>query len=474
MVQEYARVASEVKLGKKVVARICFMNVSKSGDKANDARASLSGLMVSFFTSVRTTIFLLFALAVASILGTIIPQDLMPDQLSQAHDSMYSRLLLIFDLHGVYRSWWFLLLLVLLCLNILGCLSKRAYAIPKEWRGRSAKDSFVFSIIDDRPVSELKTVLDSPMESLMKTPPTEKLEEGKTRLEWMKHRVHLLGFPLIHVAIIIILLGALIGLFYGFKGSIQIQEGNASDRYFLLPSGKPAVLPFQVALDQFVLLRYPSGEPKEYRSDVRLLKDGAEVSRGSIRVNHPLTYDGISLFQSDYKLLGVKSVSMSLQSTQGEKTDLVLIPRQTTHLESSGHKVRLVALDPGSSIRGPWVEVGLEKEGEDPKNIRVFKKDAQPARVGDYELRFVDYQPLYMTGLQIGHDPGVPLVWVGCIMLMTGFILSIFTNHRRVTVVLTPHGKGNTLVRVSGSSRRMRKEFREKVKETFRAHFKVA
>jgi len=269
------------------------MNVSKSGDKAIGARASFLGLIVSFFTSVRTTIFLLFALAVASVLGTIIPQELTPDQLSQAHQSMYQRLLLIFDLHGVYRSWWFLLLLVLLCLNIVGCLSKRAYAIPKEWRGKSVKDSFIFSITDDRPVPQVKSALVSVMGSLMKTSATENLYGGKTRLDWVKHRVHLLGFPLIHVAIIVILLGALVGLFYGFKGSIQIQEGNSSDRYFLLPSGRPAVLPFEIAVDRFFLLRYPSGEPKEYRSDVRLLKNGAEVYRGAIRVTHPLTYDGI-------------------------------------------------------------------------------------------------------------------------------------------------------------------------------------
>jgi len=172
--------------------------------------------------------------------------------------------------------------------------------------------------------------------------------------------------------------------------------------------------------------------------------------------------------------MGVKNVSMSLQTVQGEKRDLVLVPRQTEQLDQSGYSVRLVALDPGSSIRGPWVEVSLEKEGEDPRNIRVFKKDTQPAKVGDYELRFVDYLPLYVTGLQIGHDPGTPLVWVGCIMLMTGFILSIFTNHRRITVLLTPKDAGTTIVRVSGSSRRMRKEFREKVKEAFGGHFSGA
>jgi cytochrome c biogenesis protein len=449
------------------------MKVSKSGDRATEEKDSIMSVVVSFFTSVRTTIFLLLALAVASVLGTIIPQEITPDQLSHVQDSMYSRLLMIFDLHGVYRSWWFVLLLVLLCLNIVGCLSRRAYAIPGEWRGRAGRDNFIFSVSDSRPVSSIKTALVPLVDQVMKTSALETVEEGETRLEWTRHRVHLLGFPLIHVAIIVVLVGALVGLMYGFKGSIQIREGNASDRYFLMPSGQPAVLPFEIAVDQFVLLRYPTGEPKEYRSDVRLIKNGAEVYKGAIRVNHPVSYGGISLFQSDYKLLGVRTVSIGLRSPDGEKTVLHLVPHQTSQLQPSGHKVKLLALDPGSTIRGPWVDVSFEKEAEDSKNVRLFKKGSQPVRVGDYELQFLDYQPLYATGLQIGYDPGAPLVYLGCIMLMAGFVLSIFTNHRRITVLLVPESREKTLVRVSGSSRRMRREFRETIEGTIRQNFKA-
>jgi cytochrome c biogenesis protein len=39
---------------------------------------------------------------------------------------------------------------------------------------------------------------------------------------------------------------------------------------------------------------YDDGTPSDYNSEVVLYKDGVEVARTAIRVNHPLTYEGIA------------------------------------------------------------------------------------------------------------------------------------------------------------------------------------
>jgi hypothetical protein len=44
-------------------------------------------------------------------------------------------------------------------------------------------------------------------------------------------------------------------------------------------------------------------------------------------------------------------------------------------------------------------------------------------------------------------------------MLIAGFCLTLFTNHRRLTVVLRKDNS-KTLVKVSGSSRKLKAEFR--------------
>jgi cytochrome c biogenesis protein len=358
-------------------------------------------------------------------------------------------------------------LLGLLALNILACLLRRLPEIPSEWRGDSAKDFFSFNSVDGRPIKELSRLLTSTASSLLSSSPQRNAhgQRGLTLL-WVKHRIYLLGFPFMHAAILIILAGGLLGLLYGWKGSVQIEEADAASQCRLIPSGEVRRLPFTIAVDKFTLEHYPTGQPKEYRSDVRLMKDGQEVLKGSILVNHPLTFDRISLYQSDYRLIGVKEVRLNLVEAGGKTSELTLQPRTPVEIPGSSYKVSLASLDPGMSKRGAGVEISVQSQGEPAKTLKVFRNE--PGKLGETEIRFVDYAPLYATGLQVAYDPGTVVVWFGCGLLIVGFFLTLFTNYRRLTIELTSKG-ATTEIRVSGRSRRQRREFRRSVEEKIRA-----
>lgn len=440
---------------------------SKTGESGPSATDSLFSEVTTFFTSVRTTIALLFLLAAASIVGTLIPQDVDLERLSQTAVPFYYRLTVVLDLHQIYRSWWFLLLLILLALNLLGCLLRRLPRIPGEWRGESGKSSFSFSISDSRSVREVRNLVLSAVNPVLGGSPQEISDNAGLKLAWVKHRIYLLAFPLIHVAIIVILVGGLIGLLYGVKGSIQIKEGEVGGTFSVIPSGKPRPLPFQIALDKFTLKRYPTGEPQEFRSDVRILKDGKEIEKGFIRVNHPMTIDGISLYQADYRLLGVRVVNLIVVDSQGKRTEIAVNPRETTRLEGTPYKIRLRGLDPGSTEKGPWVEMTVEAEGESPSKVRIYRNSSEPHQLAKGAIGFLGYEPLYVSGLQVGYDPGTKVVWTGCALLIVGFYLTLFTNLRGVRIELKSKGK-TTVARISGRSRKMRREFREKVEAAVR------
>jgi cytochrome c biogenesis protein len=444
---------------------------SKTGGSDSLKKDSVFADIKSFFTSVRTTITLLFLLAATSIIGTVIPQGA-PEQLSQAGSSFYYRLALILDLHNVYRSWWFILLLMLLSLNLLGCLLRRLYAIPSEWKGTSRKTAFSFTVSDPRSPENLKGILISGMKGILGAPTVGANERTSLNLEWRKHRIYLLGFPFIHLAIIVILLGGLIGLFYGMKGHILIKEGEIGSEFTVTPSGAKRTLPFQIAVDSFTMTRYPTGEPKEFRSDVRLLEDGREVVKDSIRVNHPLTFRGISLYQSDYRALGVKEVKLRVVEASGKAEDVLIRPHSKIQIPGSNRQIQLLTLDPGATKEGPWVEISAESLGTEVQKIKLFRNDKVPVKLGDVEIGFLDYVPLYATGLQIGYDPGSAVVWVGCIMLIAGFILTLFTNQRGLMIQMK-RIKDGTEVKVSGSSRRLRREFRETVEKRIRDGLKT-
>jgi cytochrome c biogenesis protein len=290
------------------------------------------------------------------------------------------------------------------------------------------------------------------------------VSKDSVSLSWLNDRVQLLGFPFIHSAIIMILIGGLIGSLYGVKGKVNIREGDKTNRFTIIPTGAAAQLPFEIAVDKFVLDRYKSGEPKEYRSDVRLLVDGKEVLKDSILVNHPLTFQGTSLYQSDYRLSGIKDVKLAIVDRSGQASEMILQPGLVNRLQGTQCEFRLISVDFGSAKRGPGVEIQVQLPDGQTKTIKIFRNEPKPVKIDEMQLSFLDYIPLYVTGLQIGYDPGSRIVWIGCILLITGFLLSLFTNFRNLEVRLKPMDSG-CLIEISGRSRRMRKEFRERVKK---------
>jgi cytochrome c biogenesis protein len=423
--------------------------------------------LTSFLTSVRTAVALLFLLAAASVLGTVIPQEADPAKLAQVASSTSGRLVVILDLNNVYRSWWFGLLLFLLALSLFACLLKRSRSLLADWRTPTGRHSFNFTLSDSRSPTEVVPLVEAAVTGLMGARPTIVSDHTGASLAYVKHRAHLLAFPLIHTGILLVLAGAVIGLFWGFKGHVLIQEGDTESEYRDAITGHPKRLPFTVAVDRFTLTRYPSGEPKEFRSDVRLLEGTHEALRGAITVNRPLSHQGISLYQSDYRVTGVNQIEIEIVKPDGGKETLLLDPEAPATLPG-GFILTPVGVDPGSGGKGAGAEFSLTGPDGDIRKVALYKSDTKPVKVGDVSLRFVGWRPLYATGLQITYDPGAMGVWIGSVVLVAGFLLSLFMNFRRL-IVQVRAAKSGARVYVAGGSRRMRKEFREEATRQIRA-----
>ena len=85
-----------------------------------------------------------------------------------------------------------------------------------------------------------------------------------------------------------------------------------------------------------------------------------------------------------------------------------------------------------------------------PETFEKFPR-LNPAAYKPYVFSLRKIENKYYTGLQVARDPGVPLVWLGCTMMVVGFLITFFASHRRIWVRIST-GKGKIRVSTAGSA----------------------
>ena len=262
---------------------------------------------------------LLLTIAVASIAGTLIPQnESIPFYLTKYGEPVY-RIFSTLDIFDMYNSWWFHSLLVLLTANIVVCSVDR---LPGTWKAVFPKSSTPnpskFRNLMNKETFESRLSLDALTESCRKLVAggfagggIQQTSEGFFILG-EKGRWTRFGVYAVHLSIILLLVGALIGSMFGFDGYVNIAEGEAVSAVKLRNSGGFQKLDFQLRCDAFKVTFYPSGSPKEYRSSMTVIEQGKSVLHKEIIVNSPLRYKGINIFQSSYGQVSPDRVVLSL------------------------------------------------------------------------------------------------------------------------------------------------------------------
>ena len=110
---------------------------------------------------------------------------------------------------------------------------------------------------------------------------------------------------------------------------------------------------------------------------------------------------------------------------------------------------------------GPAAQVSINMaEGQRGTPFIVFKNYPQfdEKRGGAYAVTLVEAQQSYYTGLQVAKDPGVWVVWLGCLLMVLGSCGAFFLSHRRIWVTIEPLEKG-VGVKVGGNAHRNQPAF---------------
>ena len=423
-------------------------------------------------TSVRLTIPLLIVLAVVSIFGTLIPQNATPEEYLRIYKVSTYKILRILGFLDMYHAGWFVFLLALLSLNLMACSLRRWPSVRKffsqpeikieegQWKGIPPGRRFSVPLSARDPLIEIQSRL-----SRAFAQPRILREEGLGYLLAERGKSSRLGFYCIHLSILVILLGAMIGSFYGFRGYVNITEGETVDRVFLRSGQHVHPLGFKVKLDQFSVSFYPTGAPQEFKSTVTILEGSQRVLTEPIRVNEPLTYKGISLYQSSYGVASVEKAILDVVERSSRRGfTLSLQPGVRAEIPGTPNSLVLDRFIANVQDMGPAFQ-GMLLEGERPvENLVILQNHPAfvPQNPGRYEFRVREVQPQYYSGLQVNKDPGVWVVWAGCFLMMAGFYMTFFMSHRRIWVRMMEKN-GEMQVEMAGSSHRNRSEFEKEM-----------
>lgn len=443
----------------------------------NEGKGPFSSLLSSF-SSLQLTIALLIILAVASIFGTVIPQNAPPEEYLRAYKVSTYKILKILGFLDMYHAAWFVSLLGLLSFNLVACSLKRFrqvwrfFSHPQEpleetqWKTFPLSKNFSQKGFPAEHIPHFREAISQTFSQpkVLESPEASHLfaEKGKSSR---------LGVYFIHLSVLVILAGALIGSFWGFRGDFSVVEGEVADQVMLRSRRQAQDLGFKVRLDKFNVSFYPTGAPKEFKSTLTILEGNREVLNESIRVNHPLTYKGVSLYQSSYGVAGVEKAVLLIKDRDSGKETIVSARMETrTEIPGSSSSFILTRFLPDFQEMGPAFQVILFEPLRPHDNFWVFKNhpEFEEKRPGRYRFTIQDVEARYYSGLQVTKDPGVGVVWAGCFLMMAGFYMAFFMSHRRVWISLIQRG-GATLVQMAGSSHRDRTGFEREFEKVYRA-----
>ncbi len=260
--------------------------------------------------SMRTALVLLFMLALASVAGSLIPQEPnSPDKVAQylRDHPLAGRFYEHAGLFDVFGSWWFVLITALLFTSLVMCLLPRTRATIRTVRGRPlhARE------IDAFPQYVEKTVASPPEEAIERSQKVLRrrlfrVDRSGNGLAADKGMLREIGSLLFHWSLLLLLVGAIYGKGTGFTGRAAIIEGQTFTDAFANYDGNLRLGRFfdgdfsgaGIRLRDFQDAFGTTGTALDFVSGVDLLDPQGRLVRSTdIRVNHPASFDGLRIFQ---------------------------------------------------------------------------------------------------------------------------------------------------------------------------------
>ena len=388
--------------------------------------------LIGIVANLKLAIVLLLAIAVVSITGTVIEQAetlAFYQQNYPESPALYGfltwKVILALGLNHVYSTWWYLSLLILFGMSLTACTFTRqlpALKAARKWKYYCKPKQFEKLALS----AKLETGSIKSLIPLLKAQNYQVWQQDNA-LYARKGIIGRIGPIIVHLGMIIVLVGGMWGIFTGFFAQEMIRSGETFKIQNIIelgPLSRPQIPDdWSVKVNRFWIDYTENGDINQFYSDLSVVgDDGTELKRDTIYVNHPLRYDGVTLYQTNWSIAAVR--------VQLNNSPIFQIP--VAKLDTLG----------AGDIWGTWVPTKPDmssgvsmlikdlqgtaliynQQGELTSAIRI----GQSVEVDGIQIKLIDL--IGSTGLQIKADPGVPIVYTGFALLMLGVVMSYFSH----------------------------------------------
>ena len=458
-----------------------------------------------------TALLLLFALAAASIVATVVPQRPVTAVTVRQWETgeagpgaAVARVLDALGLFDVFGSSWFMALTVALFVSLTGCLVPRYRSLlrlarrpPVAGRNLSRLTHSVTFATHLTPAEALSAADAMLRRRRYRRRFVDAADDAPTQLAAERGLWREAGSLLFHTSFYLLLLGAVIGQVFGFTGQIGLVEGSSfADTLIAYDYARPGRAfaiddhrGFVATLDDFDVSYHSDFTPRDFVSTITVSEGGRPVRTEKIRVNRPLRHDGMTVYQLAFGFaprLTVRSgdvvlldEAVRLEQARGPATRNVWTGTAKVKFDDPENQIALdVVLVPdarrgadGQPVIGAnpapanpvlvaslyFGELGLER----PVPASQFDRSGgpvdtvmlRPGATGELARGSltVEFSQLpYWSGLQVSHQPGRWLLLASAVLLMVGLIPSLYAYRRRVWVEAAFAPDGGATVMVAG------------------------
>ena len=412
--------------------------------------------------SLRLATALLVVLTLATIVGGIVPQaPITPNasDLYAAYGPFWERLITRLGLGDVFHSWWFFALVGLFAMNLSLCTGRRMRRSLQEVfrppRFSSRMDGEDVPIDHGRNSEDVAcTVMTSLRRAgLRKIDRVRDPSASETQLVAQRFRFGALGADLVHVGILVILIGALLGIFRQ-EGTFAVTDWERGLRLPACADGTSndcVPLPYDFQVDDFGVEVYEeSGRTKSFWANLSFWEGETQVASGRTAVNRPFSIRGLGFYPWRYgqdssasavrlhvvetdRNLVIGEVALRIGETApvpGTSWTLTALRFfQTFALDDFGQAVDL------GNVPGGNPAVLLQVSG-DEGTYRDIALPFLPETATQPMYSFLLAESTAPAFLQIHYvrSPGYRVVWIGFILVMVGLAAALYFAPSRVRI----------------------------------------